>query len=287
MELMLREFMLSREAMRCTEKTLEHYRYSVGGFVQWLMGQGIVDPCHITARDMRAYVLHVQRRCLKDTTIHAIARGIKTFIRFLAREGVIDHAETLRITMPRLDKRILPALTAADINALLGVCRSTRDAAMIMCLLDTGCRATEFVSLNVEDINLDTGAVMIKQGKGRKDRIVYIGLVARRLLIRYLRETGVSDALWIARSGERLTRWGLREMLVRLGKAAGVGNCSPHAFRRTCALMSLRNGMDIFSLQHLLGHSDLTVLRRYLAQVDADLAQAHRKYGVGDSLGLR
>ena len=82
----------------------------------------------------------------------------------------------------------------------------------------------------------------------------------------------------------RLTDSGLRLMLRRLGKRADVEHCHPHTFRRTFALWSLRAGMNIYALQRIMGHSDLTILRRYLALTEQDLQTAHRRFGAVDSM---
>ncbi len=84
-------------------------------------------------------------------------------------------------------------------------------------------------------------------------------------------------------TGARYTVDGVQSMLARLGERAGVAHCHPHTFRRTFALWSLRAGMNIYALQRLMGHTDLTMLRRYLALVETDLAQAHREHGAVDS----
>lgn len=90
------------------------------------------------------------------------------------------------------------------------------------------------------------------------------------------------EPLWLGRRGP-MTEAGIAETLEKLGKAAGV-HAHPHKFRRTCALMMLRSGADVFSVQYLLGHSDLTVLRRYLAQTQADVTKAHQLHSPVDGL---
>ena len=91
------------------------------------------------------------------------------------------------------------------------------------------------------------------------------------------------DAVWrTLDSDTRLTYFGLRSLLQKLGKKAGVKPCNPHRFRRTFALLALRNGMNVYALQRIMGHSDLTVLRRYLALVDDDLLEAHQQFGAVD-----
>ena len=190
--------------------------------------------------------------------------------------------------MPRMSKEILPAFSPEDVRSILGACHTTRDTAIVLCLLDSGCRASEFMALNVGVVDTKTGAVTIRQGKGKKDRVVFLGTKARRALWRSTRErpeAGPNDPLWVSdTNGERLTTWGLGLLLRRLGKRAGVENCHAHTFRRSFALWSLRAKMDIFSLQRLMGHADLSVLRKYLDQVKEDLQEALRQRGAVDSM---
>lgn len=103
--------------------------------------------------------------------------------------------------------------------------------------------------------------------------------------IKYLlpRQAAARDPLFVARHGGRWTVDGIQSHLAHFGARVGVAHCHPHTFRRTCALWSLRAGMNIYALAALMGHSDLTVLRRYLALVDADLQQAHARHGPVDS----
>ena len=164
----------------------------------------------------------------------------------------------------------------------------TRDRAILLSLLDTGCRANEFVSLDVGDINLADGSVMVREGKGGKSRVAFLGTKSRKELMRYMRhrgDVGLGDPLWISvRGGRRLSYWGLRQIIRRRAEKAGVDAPMLHSFRRAFALLCLRNGADIYSLQKLMGHSDLTVLRRYLKQTEDDLREAHRKAGPVDNL---
>ena len=141
-----------------------------------------------------------------------------------------------------------------------------------------GLRASEFVALNNGDVDIGTGKVVVRHGKGNKTRVVFLGAKARRSLLRYLRQKTThnpADPLWVGRAGERLMYAGLRQILRRKAAAAGVPCPSPHGFRRSFALFSLRSGMNVYALQKLMGHSDLTVLQRYLSQTEGDLQAAH------------
>ena len=251
-------FILSRQAMRCTEKTIEHYRYGAGGFVSWLHQQGVRRVDEITAHHFRAYLVDLQSQGLKDTTQHAQARAIKTFLRWLVSEGDLDVSPMNKVKMPRLAQTIPEPFAVEHIQSLLEHCnrkspRGARNYAIVLTLLDTGLRAAEFLSLTVGSVNMNTGIATVT-GKGRKQRQVRIGNKARSAILRMLGFRGQvkpGDPLWVAYDTLHeqvkgpLSIGGLQMVLARLGREAGVMPCSPHRFRRTFALWALRDGMDL------------------------------------------
>ena len=194
-----------------------------------------------------------------------------------------------KVKAPKLPNELLDPISLEDVHELIATCKhgfsGSRDKAMILGLLDTGARVQEFLSLNLEDIEMATGAVVIRQGKGRKPRMVFLGRKTIRAIRRYLRyRRDNHPALWVSIHGERMTYTALRGSLRRRAEQIGMKSIpTPHDFRRAFALMMLRNGVDIFALQKLMGHSDLQVLRRYLAQTDEDIHTAHMRGSPVDS----
>lgn len=288
-------FLLDRQAARCTRKTLQHYEYSAGHFVAWLKERGVPDLAHITPSHVRAYLVSLQERGLKDTTQHAQARGIKAWLNWLVKEGELAESPMRRVAMPRLERRIPAPFTLDDVRKLLAACdRKTgvgaRNYALVLVLLDTGLRAAECAALRVGDIDMRTGLATI-MGKGGKQRQVRVGNRARAALLRYL-DLGrpqAGDPLWRAYGlqgavKQGLTLHGLQMALVRLGRKAGVTPCGPHRFRRTFALWCLRDGMDLHSLRLLMGHSDLDVLQRYLKLAGEDVERAHAAHSPVDTM---
>ncbi len=288
LQLAAESFFLDRQARRCSPDTLIWYRKYVGALVTWLNAHAITRPEDITPSHLRAFLVELHGKGLSPHSVHHHASAARAFLNFLVAEGLIVQSPMHNVPMPKLPSRILPSFTPKEAQELLKACKSNRDRAIILFLLDTGCRAGEFVGLDVGDVDVRTGTVRIQGGKGGRDRIVFIGAKARRALIHYLMERGnpaPEAPLWISqKTGRRLTHWGLRLMLRRIGKRANVAHCSPHTFRRTFAIWSLRSGMNIYVLQRLMGHSDLTVLRRYLEIVERDLADAHRRFGAVDNM---
>lgn len=280
-------FMLDRKVRRLTESSLDFYADQIPPFLAWCEAQSVTTLDAVRPAVLRGYLAHLQDRNLADHSIHAAARALRAWLNFCVNEELIAVSPMKKVSMPKLDKRILPAFTEHDVKQLLAAATNSRDKTIVLFLLDSGCRASEFLALDGGDIDAKTGTVRIRLGKGRKDRSAYLGNRTRRALLRYYLDRGGQpgehDPVWTnERSGERLTDSGLRQLLERLGKRASVEHCHPHTFRRTFALWSLRNGMNLYHLQRLMGHADISVLRQYLALVDDDLKDAHAKYGAVD-----
>ena len=183
-------FLLDRDAARCMPKTMTHYTYTLGIFVGWLQQQAVNSPQELTAHHIRAYLVELQRRGLKDTTQHAHARGIKTWLRWLVDEGELEDSPMRRVSMPRLEKRIQPPFSPEEIKALLAACntkspKDLRDRAMTLASLDSGLRASEFVGLRVDSVDMRSRLVTVI-GKGHKQRSVRFGAKTRQAILRYL-----------------------------------------------------------------------------------------------------
>jgi site-specific recombinase XerD len=284
------EFMAAREAANVTQGTLDFYHRKLRPFCVWCSEAGLPHAGAVRATHIREYLLALKRRKLSPWTLHGAARAIKAFLRFCCAERMIG--EVPAITMPRLPKELPQPFTPAEVGRLLDGCECERDQALLLFLLDTGLRAAEVVALDGGDVDLATGTVFVRSGKGRKDRVVYIGARTKQALLRGWRATGRPAAtapLWVTRTApyERLSLWGLCSLLRRLGKRAEVTGVAPHRFRRTFAVWSLRAGMDVFTLQRLMGHADLATTRRYVALVDDDLRASHKRFGAVDGMLLR
>lgn len=279
-------FLDSRQAQGLTLTSLRYYRQNLAGFVTHCDQSNIHTIDQVSAATVRAHLVTLQGRGLAPHTVHGAARAVRAFLRFCAADGMLDSAP--QFAMPKLPKKILPAFEPSDIDRLLDACLCERDRLVILVLLDTGLRASEFVALDGADIDERSGAVLVREGKGQKQRTVYLGLRSRRDLARFWRSEGRPGArmpVWTSRNtGERLTDSGLRQLLARLGERAKVEHCHPHTFRRTFALWSLRGGMDLHTLAAIMGHADIGVLRQYLALSGADLARAHQSAGPVDRM---
>lgn len=293
----LQAFLLDRQARACTDKTLTHYQYTVGGFLRYLHELAIATPQEIQPTHIRSFFVHLQERGLKDSTIHAHARGIKAWCNWLVQEGDLHESPMERIAMPRVAQRIPEPFTQDEIRRLLDGCDrqdllGCRNYAVILTLLDTGLRAAEFCSLGIGDVDMRDGLITVV-GKGRKQRQTVAGAKARAAIVRMLGwrpDATLHDALWKSYDvnrcsrGSGLTVSGLQSVLRLLGQRTGLMPCGPHKFRRTFALWCLRDGMDVHTLRMLMGHSSLAILERYLKLMGQDLTRAHRQHSPADRL---
>lgn len=226
---------------------------------------------------------------------HAI---LKTFFERAEQDGLLDESPMVRIKAPIVRADQIVPFDASQIEALLkaaGKTRQTlRDRAIILCLYDTGMRAAELCGLLVRDIDFDSRSATVR-GKGGKQRNVPLGQKLRRALWIHLghgHRDPASPLFFAMRGkgrGEALTVGGLELLVRRLGKAAGISGvrCSPHTFRHSFAIRWIRAGGDQFSLQQILGHTDLSMTSRYVMLAQADVAAQHAKFSPADALEER
>jgi site-specific recombinase XerD len=186
-----------------------------------------------------------------------------------------------KVKPPKLPNAPIQPITIQEVKKMINKCppdlQGVRDKAILLTLVDTGIRASELLQLNIDDFNQVQGSLLIRHGKGDKTRKVYMGKQTRKLIRVYLSQrTDSADALFVSMDNKaRLTYAGLRWIVINRSKQARVKARGIHTFRRLYALTMLRNGVDVITLSRLMGHSDLQVLKRYLAQTDDDLREAH------------
>ncbi len=293
----LEAFLIDRKAAGVASGTLRFYRQKIKLFSDYCDAQAVKQIGQIHPSFLRQYLLYLEESGHNAGGRHAAFRTIRAF--FLWYEDEVEPEgwsnPIRKVKAPRVPVEPLEPVSFDTVTRMIKACpyntfTGDRDAAILLCLLDTGARASEFLFVNLEDINQARGGILIRQGKGRKPRTVYIGKQSKRALRRYLRHRhDDSIALWVTHprcGSERLGYDGLRGILTRRAKEADVKISSLHDFRRAFALAMLRNRTDIFTLAKLMGHECISVLQRYLKQTNLDTEEAHRRAGPVDNPGL-
>lgn len=279
-------YILDGQARKLSPSTLQSYHDRVKRFLDWCETQNIHNLTEITSNTIRSYIVFMQNEKRAEMTIANTFGAIKAFINFCVREELITVAPTAKVQRPKVGRYIITVLEPEQVQKILKACRTERDEAIFLFMLDCGVRAAEMVALDGRDIDLKTGTVFVRQGKGGRDRFVYIGAKARKSVQRYYLAAGVPgnhDPVWRSlRTGERLSDSGLRQVVRETGQLAGIEDCHPHMLRRTFATWSLQAGMSIFHLAKLMGHQTEEVLRHYLGLSQKQIEQSSRQHGAVD-----
>lgn len=271
-------FLLDCQARNLRPATLNVYRLQIGAFVAFCGDVGRFDLADIDTNLLRTYFVQQQARGLKPATVRSHARCLRAWLNFCASESFVNRSPFQHIRLPKEDHHKPDALTRDEVQRMIDAAQTQRNRAIIYCLLDTGCRLSEFAALRIGDVDLSSGAILLRRStKNRADRTVFLGQRARAELAAYLAETpGLPpDApLWRTDDNKHLQPIGLQTMLRRLGRRVGV-HANAHKWRKTFALWSLRSGIDLFALQGLMGHSTIDMLKHYIGLSDEDLQRAH------------
>lgn len=289
----LSAFIVDRRSQGARPGTLSYYQVKFRLFTKFIEKNNIQKVQDITPNDLRNFLIELEQEGHNKGGILAAFRAVKAFLRFYEEELEPENWKNpiYKIKPPRPDDEPLDPVEVGTVKKLLDTCGKNmvglRDASILTFLLDTGLRAQELLDLNINDIDLLTGQVIVRRGKGGKSRSVFLAKTARKNLRRYLNSRGEDDskALFVTDERERLTYFGLRSMVRRRSELANlVRPPSLHSFRRSFTINSLRNGADLLTLQILLGHSSLAVIQRYAKQNEEDLIRVHSKTSPVDNM---
>ncbi|MFC2100098.1 tyrosine-type recombinase/integrase [Candidatus Bipolaricaulota bacterium] len=288
-------YMLYCRARGLAEKTIWTYRYALERLGQHMQldgdGDGLPDK-----QTLRGFVQTMLQRGYARSTISIRMRAIRSFTSFLVREGLLDVDPMRQVEIPRVPERFPTILSTDEMRKLLRTARGsdwyrTRNYAVLATFCDTGLRLGELIGLSIDDVDLRSLEIRVRRGKGAKERRVYMG----RALARAIRGWGRvrpfgrdGDAFFCTKDGRRLDARNVGRIVTRVAKAAGLGarRVHPHLLRHTFATHFIKNGGDPFSLQRLLGHSDIKTTMIYVNMAGADLEEAHAKASPVDRLSL-
>ena len=230
-------------------------------------------------------------KALSPASVARMLVALRAFFRFLVREGRLTTDPTLNVGSPRQPRSLPKAIPLEDVERLLELpgddLLGRRDRAILETLYGTGLRISELAALDVDDVDIDDGAVLVRSGKGGKGRMVPLGRTARAALGGYLTRTrgelgrrsptrSSAGALFLNARGGRLSRQGCWKILKGYARAAGLeGRVSPHTLRHSFATHMLDRGADIRVVQELLGHASLATTQVYTLVSDRRLREVY------------
>ena len=271
------------------------------------------DIAYITPAKIKHYIVYLQQKpcysihpftpeqpkLLSEASINSYVRGLQSFWAWLVREGFLIDSPFYHLRVPVATFKLKPPLSQEHLTAILSSCDQSdptdfRDYTVMFLMYDSGPRAGEVCGITLDDIDLDGRQIKIL-GKGNKERQIPIGTKSQKAIwkyISYLRPEPATPGikqLFVTDEGFPLTVGTLQDIVKRHAKRVGISgvSISPHAFRRTFAVDYLRNGGDVLTLQNILGHTTLAMMRVYVLLARTDVAKMHARCSPGDNLDLQ
>ncbi|MFH2039066.1 MAG: tyrosine-type recombinase/integrase [Chloroflexota bacterium] len=270
--------------MLVSKDTLLYYHRILGYIVSTWIEEGVTEPEMINKNHINGMLASIANGGGSDSYVHIHARCIRTFMNFMVEADLI--AAPIKFSMPKIHQKKLPVLTEEQVPIVLKACRTLRNRALVMMMVDTGLRLSEVAALDWNDVDLETGLVFVQRGKGGKPRSVVAGASARRAILAYKRTLVDKDEnypLFQTADGARLSTGAIKTIMDKLWKKTGI-HVTCHALRRTFATQSLRSGMNLVYLQTMMGHTSVELTRRYIQTIDDDLLEEHRRHGPLDKI---
>ncbi len=304
------------EALQVTgysEDTIRARRITLRRFVRWCEERGIDNPCDITKPILERYQRHLFYYRKADG--HPMSLGsqfgylapLKTLFKWLARENHIPYNPASELQLPKLPKHLpRTILSVPEVEAILNQAEADnvqglRDRALLEVLYSTGLRRMELPGLALYDVDLTRRLVFVREGKGRRDRVIPIGERACAWVEKYLTEsrkhlvTQNTDALFVTDYGEPITPEFVAAKVKRYMQFAGIDKPgATHLLRHACATHMLENGADTRFIQAMLGHADLATTQIYthvsiekLKEIHAATHPARLRKDSEDDSGVR
>ncbi len=286
----LRHLALEKNASPHTVKSYREDLAQALDFFRARLGEQNPAPARLTTRLLRAYLAWLHEQGYAKTTVARRVSAVRSWCRFLCRQGVLSANPADGLRGPRQDKKLPHFLSVEDVTRLLAAPPADtplglRDRALLETLYSAGLRVSELTGLNVEDVDLTEGLATVR-GKGKKERLALLGPPALAALRRWLdgRAEVVAElrrapaALFLNKRGTRLSSRSVGRLLEKYLQQDGLDpRTSPHTLRHSFATHLLDNGADIRSVQELLGHRSLSTTQIYTHVTTHRLQESYEK----------
>ncbi len=278
MEELITKFLHYLEGKNVSAHTLRAYGRDLGDFRVFVGQEGVDLSREEWGRDLlRAYSAQLSRRGLQKSTLARKISALRTFFKFLCREGYCTQNPAKAVSLPKRPRKLPPHLSVDEAFGLLDTPRPAtpkgrRDQAILELFYSSGLRIGELVAADLKDLDLESGCLRVK-GKGKKERLVPLTAKAMSALGDYLTLRGdllnkskgrPAEAVFLNRLGGRISDVAVRSMVKKeLLKSGVIKNLAPHGLRHSFATHLLNAGVDLRTIQELLGHASLSSTQRY------------------------
>ena len=272
-------------------KTLHSYEHTFTRFKNFIEDNNkSVLTGTLSTLDVENYILHLKNSGMRETSVNTYLRGLRTYLNFLH-----EHDASIKFKIPiyKADKKIKETYSDSELYKLLQkpnlcTCSFTdyRNWVIVNFFLATGVRVSTLVNIKIEDLDFDFNRIHLIYTKSRKSYIIPMSLQIKDILQEYLsiRKGEDSDYLFCNSYGEQTTTDSIKHAITKYNKSRGVTRVGLHSFRHTFAKKAVLNGVNVFVLQRLMGHADISVTREYVDLYAEDLANNIEKYNPLDTL---
>ena len=278
MQTLVDEFLAALSVERgASGNTVSAYRRDLRDYSEFMASRGITSPDAIAREDITAWMTALRERGLAPSSVERKVSAVKSFHRFLVREGITENHPTARLPLPKKPQRLPDVISIDQADALLSQAfpdgpKGLRDRAVLEILYGCGLRASELSGLDLNALSLEDGILRVF-GKGGKERLVPVGGMAVYALDAYLkqgrphlrpkRSIGADGgAVFLNARGGRLSRQAVFRIVREYGARVGLA-LHPHTLRHSFATHLLEGGADLRALQEMLGHSDISTTQVY------------------------
>ena len=274
-----------------SQNTVTSYRDDLESFTGFLcndyltIGRDLLDLRRVDHLAIRSYLAFLARRKLSRSSTARHLSALRSFFKYLMREGVVEVNPARSVATPKREKHLPSVLQTSDIAILfeqpdLATPAGVRDRAWLELLYGSGLRISELVGIDLDDLEL-RGRLVKVRGKGSKERIVPFGSKAEEALRAYLAVRVAEDdehGVFVNYRGQRITTRSIRRLFDRYVRAASIrAGVSPHTLRHSFATHLLNAGADLRGIQELLGHASLSTTQKYTHLNDAQLIAVYKK----------
>jgi len=263
--------------------TITNYKIDLREFSDFLSSRQIETVDYLF---IRQFLAHLRQKKLSGSSISRRLSCLRSFFKFLVREGLIKNNPLTGVSTPKKGRRLPVYMQEAEVLKLLSApgkdLTGIRDRAILEALYSTGIRVSELVNMNIDNCDFISGVIKV-YGKGKKERFVPIGDRAVKAIREYLKTSssmrpGNKKAVFLNKNGGRLTDRSVRRVMARcINRASLKNNISPHTLRHSFATHMLNRGADLRAVQELLGHANLSTTQIYTHVTTERLKDTYKK----------
>lgn len=264
------DFLIEQQVRGNSPKTQKHYFRCLGLFERFQSPKN-PDISAVSVSDCKAYYIHLSNRNVSSVTVQTYIRALRAFLSWCYLEGYISENIPKKFRLPKAQKKKIDILTDSEVEQLFRCLLgrdfiSVRNYCIVALMIDSGLRLNEVVTIRRDKIHIAEGYAIVN-GKGNKERFVPLGLNSKRALLRYcaiVPNKEKETPLFVKDTLIPIKESTVKQLFRKLKSRSGIPRLHPHLLRHTFATRYIERGGDIYSLQSILGHTSLEMVKKYV-----------------------